>query len=146
MFTSILVPVDGSEHAQKALEVACQLAQRDDAVLHVLHIPEELTHEATLVWGLGAMAIEASRQELDDIGRQMVERAAEAARAQGVEQVETHLGKGDPARTILNVAKKLEVDAITMGSRGLSDLKGFIIGSVSHKVTHAAGCTVITVH
>ncbi|WP_346797377.1 universal stress protein [Halomonas sp. Bachu 37] len=146
MFTSILIPVDGSKHAQKALQVACQLARQNDAILHILHIPEELTHDATLVWGLGAIAIEASRQEREDIGSEMVEKAAESARGQGVEQIKTHLGKGDPARTILHMSKKLEVDAITMGTRGLSDLQGFVIGSVSHKVTHAADCTVITVH
>ncbi|MGR2739021.1 universal stress protein [Billgrantia sp. Q4P2] len=151
MYTSILVPVDGSEGAKKALEVACQLASQADATLHILHIPEEFTHETTLVWGIGAIAIEASRQERQeprvrrDIGKQIVDRAAEAARANGVTQVETVIGQGDPARGIVSEARRRGVEAIVMGSRGLSDLRGLVVGSVSHKVSHVAECTVITV-
>ncbi|MDY7116953.1 universal stress protein [Halomonas sp. SSL-5] len=145
MYTSILVPVDGSEHAQKALAVACQLARQDGSILHLLHIPEELSHETTLVWGIGAIAIEASREEREDAGRQVISRAAEAAREQGATQVETVIAQGDPARAILSESRKRGVDAIVMGSRGLSDLKGFVVGSVSHKVAHTAECTVITV-
>ncbi len=146
MFTSILVPVDGSKHAQKALSVACQLARQEAAcTLHLLHIPEELAHETTLVWGIGAIAIEASREEREDAGKQVISRAAEAAREQGATNIETVVGQGDPARTILSEARKRGIDAIVMGSRGLSDLQGFVVGSVSHKVSHAAECTVITV-
>lgn len=146
MFKSILIPVDGSENAQKALSVACQLARQEDgATLYLVHIPEELSHETTLVWGIGAIAIEASRDERESVGQQVVSRAAEAARAQGVDSVETIIGRGDPARTILSEARKRSVDAIVMGSRGLSDLQGFVVGSVSHKVAHAAECSVITV-
>ncbi|MBZ0330594.1 universal stress protein [Halomonas sp. ANAO-440] len=145
MFNTILVPVDGSENAKKALSVACQLANQADATLHILHIPEELSHETTLVWGIGAIAIEASRQERDDIGQQVVEKAAQAARDKGVTKVETAIGRGDPARSIVSEAKTRGVEAIIMGSRGLSDLRGLVVGSVSHKVSHAAECTVITV-
>ncbi|MFQ3786791.1 universal stress protein [Halomonas sp. A29] len=145
MFDSILVPVDGSEGAKKALDVACQLANQSAATLHILHIPEELAHETTLVWGIGAIAIEASRQEREDIGKQVVDKAAEAARAKGVTQIETVIGQGDPARTIVSEARRRSVEAIVMGSRGLSDLRGLVVGSVSHKVSHVAECTVITV-
>lgn len=60
-------------------------------------------------------------------------------------QIEQELTQGDPVRVILDTAKKRDVDAIVMGSRGLSDLGGVVIGSVSHKVSHAAKCRVITV-
>jgi nucleotide-binding universal stress UspA family protein len=42
-------------------------------------------------------------------------------------------------------ADKLGVDAIIMGSSGMSDLKGLVIGSISHKVMHTANCRVILV-
>ncbi|MCE8015869.1 universal stress protein [Halomonas sp. MCCC 1A17488] len=145
MYQSILVPVDGSEGAKKALDVACQLASQADTTLHILHIPEELSHETTLVWGIGAIAIEASRQEREEIGRQVVDKAAEAARAKGIQHIETVVGQGDPARTIVSEARRRGVEAIVMGSRGLSDLRGLVVGSVSHKVSHVAECTVITV-
>jgi len=146
MFRSLLVPVDGSEHAKKALSVACQFARQEGVTLHLLHIPEELAHETTLVWGIGAIAVEAPREEREAIGKQVVDKAAEAARELGATTLETVIGQGDPARTIISEARRRDVDAIVMGSRGLSDLKGLVVGSVSHKVSHAADCTVITVH
>ena len=145
MFHSILVPVDGSEGAKKALDVACQLASQANVTLHILNVPEELAHETMLVWGIGAIAIEASNQERENISQQVIAKAAEAARAKGISQVETVIAQGDPARTIVNEAKRRGVEAIVMGSRGLSNLRGLVVGSVSHKVSHIADCTVITV-
>lgn len=145
MYRSILVPVDGSEHAQKALGVACRLLEREGGTLHLVHIPEPLPHETALVWGIGAIPLEATMEERAKVGQQVVDRAAEAARQQGVERVETSLQRGEPARAILKEAETRGVEAIVMGSRGLGDLKGLVVGSVSHKVAHTADCTVITV-
>jgi nucleotide-binding universal stress UspA family protein len=55
------------------------------------------------------------------------------------------LADGDPAQSILHLAKERGVDTIVMGSRGLSDIKGLFVGSVSHKINHLAECTCITV-
>ncbi|MBF7051866.1 universal stress protein [Halomonas sp. KAO] len=145
MYTSILVPVDGSKHAQQALAVACQLAQQNETRLILLHIPEKLAHDTLLVWGIGAVDLKATDEELEAAGRKIVERAEQAARDAGISNVETQIIQGDPARAILSESHKRGVDAIVMGSRGLSDLKGFVVGSVSHKVAHAAECSVITV-
>ncbi|MDX1464230.1 MAG: universal stress protein [Halomonas sp.] len=145
MFHSILVPIDGSVHAKKALSVACQLALQKGAALILLHIPEKLAHETLLVWGIGAVDLKASEEELEAAGRKVVDRAEQAARDAGISHVETMITQGDPTRTILDEARRRDVDAIVMGSRGLGDLKGLMIGSVSHKVGHAADCTVITV-
>ncbi|MYL22570.1 universal stress protein [Halomonas alkaliantarctica] len=145
MYQKILVPVDGSENAQHALEVACQLAKEQDTALVILHVPEILTHEATLAWGIGTTAIDASRDELEKLGEKVIEHASNAAKERGISHLETVVEQGDPARTIIDQAKQHGVDAIVIGSRGLSDLKGLVVGSVSHKVSHSAPCRVITV-
>ncbi|WP_192036326.1 universal stress protein [Halomonas sp. YLGW01] len=146
MFKSIMVPVDGSEHARKALEVACRLIKDSDATLHILHIPEVLAHETTLIWGIGAVPLEAPKDVLEKNGRELIDRAAREATALGARRVDTTLAQGEPSRTILEQAKRLGVGAIVMGSRGLGDFSSLVIGGVSHKVSHAAECTVITVH
>ena len=146
MFKSVMVPVDGSEHARKALEVACQLIRDSDTTLHILHIPEALAHETTLIWGLGAVTLETTSNELEKYGRDLIDRASREAIALGAKHVDTTLAQGEPSRTILEQAKRLGVDAIVMGSRGLGDFSSLVIGGVSHKVSHAAECTVITVH
>ncbi|OHV09683.1 universal stress protein [Kushneria phosphatilytica] len=53
---------------------------------------------------------------------------------------------GSPAHIIVDEAERLKVDAIVIGSRGLSDFRGLVVGSVSHRVSHTAPCTVISVH
>lgn len=53
--------------------------------------------------------------------------------------------RGEPAEQILETAKRTDVDLIVMATRGLSDIQGLVMGSVAHKVSHAAPCTVVTV-
>ncbi|MDN3556367.1 universal stress protein [Halomonas maura] len=146
MFQSILVPIDGSEHSRLALCVASKLARQEDGQLVLLHVPEALEHEPLLVWGIGAVPLGATLDKREKVGRELLDKAGEEARALGVKDVDTVIGKGNPALSILDEAKQRGVDAIVMGSRGLGDLKGLVVGSVSHKVSHGADCRVITVN
>lgn len=145
MYTRILVPVDGSEHAKQALSVACKLLEENDSTLYLLHVPEALTYSTTLVWGIGAVNAEATLTERAKAGEQLLQLAANSALEQGAHQIEELLTQGDPVRVILDTANALGVDTIVLGSRGLSDLGSVVIGSVSHKVSHSAKCRVITV-
>jgi nucleotide-binding universal stress UspA family protein len=146
MFSNILVAVDGSDHATKALDVACELAQRYGARLIILsvyrhHSPLDSTH--TLVQG--SDAIEPPDVTLGRLAHEIVDAAVVRARANGAPAVEGLVRRGPPARTIVEVAKERGADAIAMGSRGLGDVGGFLLGSVSHKVSSLAECTCITV-
>lgn len=144
MYTRILVPIDGSEHAKQALSVACKLLD-EHATLYLLHVPEALSYTTTLVWGIGAINAEATLAEREKAGEQLLQQAVKSAREQGATQTEELLTQGDPVRMILDTANAFEIDTIVLGSRGLSDLGSVVIGSVSHKVSHLAKCGVITV-
>ncbi|MCZ7597652.1 MAG: universal stress protein [Gammaproteobacteria bacterium] len=48
----------------------------------------------------------------------------------------TEVTTGDPARGIIDSARSLPADMIVVGSRGLGELSGLLLGSVSHKVSH----------
>ncbi len=63
----------------------------------------------------------------------------------GAKRVETRVEFGDAAPVILATAKECGADLIVLGSRGLSDLRGLMMGSVSHKVANLAEVTVLTV-
>jgi nucleotide-binding universal stress UspA family protein len=56
----------------------------------------------------------------------------------------TVMAVGEPATRILDCAKREKVDLIVQGSRGLSDLKGLLLDSVSHKASQLAGCPCVT--
>ncbi|WP_106476421.1 universal stress protein [Phytohalomonas tamaricis] len=145
MFKSLLVPIDGSDYALKALEVASQMVAAE-GMLYLLTVRELLPplHEH------GAMSVEAaihaaSPEAAEKEGRALLDKAGETIAAYPGE-VQTLIRMGSPARVIVKEADRLGVDAIVMGSRGLSDISGLIVGSVSHKVTHIANCMVISVH
>lgn len=146
MFKTILVPIDGSEYARNALEVACQLADGPNSQLLLLHIPEELAHEPMLVWGVIAVPADAAMARREEVGREILARAEQEAARLNAPATSTIMTHGAPERVILDTASDRNVDAIIMGSRGLGDLTSLVFGSVSHKVSHGAHCRVITVH
>lgn len=146
MWNSILVAVDGSDHAIKALDAAADLAKRYDADLAVLsvyrhHSPLESSHSLVK----GRDEIETPDAVLSRLARENVDAAVRRAEGHGVKVGKGLVKRGPPARTIVEVAKDLRADAIVLGSRGLGDLEGHLLGSVSHKVVSLADCTCITV-
>lgn len=145
MISNILIPVDGSEHSQKALHLGCDLAKKYGAAVHLMHITESPIRDQTMVLGGAAVTLHASPEELKRAGSKAVEFAEEYARNHGVKEITTEVAGGSPAHRIVESAKEIHADMIVMGSRGLSDLAGLLVGSVSHKVTHMAPCTCITV-
>lgn len=145
MIDSILVPVDGSEGSRKALDIGCALAERFDADLSLLHVVQPSASERTLVLGGAAITIHCSADELQDIGDRVLDAASRRARSRGVSPRRAVRLNGDPAQQIIEFAANHGMDAIVMGSRGLGDLGGLLLGSVSHKVSHLAKCTCMTV-
>jgi nucleotide-binding universal stress UspA family protein len=79
------------------------------------------------------------------VGDGVISHARARAGAKGAQSVQPLLEDGDPADTILRLAKGLHVDMIFLGSRGLGNVKGLLMGSVSHKVAHLAECTCVSV-
>lgn len=156
MFTTILVATDGSDHAHNAVELASDLAEKYGArmvLLHVIHerVSESLQRMAEVEYGAEAAAFGQSNHKaalyeaLQDLGRRILEQAEQVARRKGVRKVSKLIEEGDAVKQILECAKREQVDLIVLGSRGLSDLKGLLQGSVSHKVSQLAECTCVTV-
>ena len=81
----------------------------------------------------------------ETMGKHLMASAKKKLGDRKIDSVQVLLAEGDPAETITGLAKDRKVDAIVIGSRGLSDIKGLFLGSVSHKVGHLAECTCITV-
>ncbi len=149
MVKIILVPTDGSEHADKAVAFAADIAQKYGAQVSLLHVmsdlgsgrvPEELRGLARLEH------VEITERDIrQSAANELLRRAERRAREHGAARVESVIEHGDPTRRILDCAEAREADLIVMGSRGLGDLRGLLMGSVSHKVGHLAKCTCVTV-
>ncbi len=127
----VLIAVDGSNHVRRALSTAAELAAALDDTLIVVTVdePGPLKGEVAEF----ARAEDLSRQEVVE---RIVRSASEVARAAGVKKIETDSASGDPVDGILAMAEKHKADVIVLGARGLSNLQGLVLGSVSHKVMH----------
>jgi nucleotide-binding universal stress UspA family protein len=173
MLKKLLVPVDGSPQSVKAVKLATDLASRYDAeivLLHVLlrgHMPDGLKRALNVEVGRTrphsnnmdlviipqeimarvdrAGETQLSLAELQLVGKYVLSNVETICKDAGVTRVTRRVEEGDPARLIVSVAEEVKPDMIVMGSRGLSNLKGILIGSVSHKVSQLAKCTCVTV-
>jgi nucleotide-binding universal stress UspA family protein len=142
LISKILVGYDGSKAGDKALEYAIGIAKSFNAKLYILHVIEEgkiaIAPDSTMYPSL----IETMEKQ----GRDLLNKALENAKNAGVD-AEALLEVGtDAAETIINVANRLNVDIIIVGSRGLKGLTRFLLGSVSEKVVRYANKPVLVVH
>lgn len=149
MTKTILVPVDGSDNAERAVSVAADLARRYDARLIALHvmrddasdrIPPELRDYERL-----EHAPLTERSMLESQSDQILRHAEMRAREKEGVKIETVPRQGDAAAIILEVAKDSDADLIVMGCRGLGTLKGVLFGSVSQKVSQLCACNCMIV-
>ena len=146
MFKNILCAVDGSEHALKAAELAADLAKQYGASLTFLTVSKELKMTPEVKRFMQIEHLTGSPQYvLDEMTDRVLADAKAAAKARGLTGVKSEVKTGNPARAIVAYADRTKADAIVMGGRGLGDIGGALLGSVSHKVSSLSKCTCITV-
>jgi len=148
--TKILVAIDGSDHAWKALDLAIEIVKGREAQLIALHVVEfeplpDALREFARAEHIPLEEETARYHSSIGFGDALAQRAARVARERGLTAVTPRSAEGRPANTILEVARDEKVDMIVLGSRGLSEPKALFLGSVSHKVANLAECTCVTV-
>lgn len=147
MAKRIIVPVDGSRHALRALDVAVDLAAQRGHRICLLHVvPSGGIPQGMEQWAAIENVHDSPRWLYDEGVAQNVLTAAEDRIADKSSlQVERVVDRGDPAKCIIAFSKAGDVAMVVMGCRGLSDFAGLVLGSVAHKVSHGAKCPVVTV-
>jgi nucleotide-binding universal stress UspA family protein len=144
MFRRILVPYDGSQGAERALYKAIELTRLCGAELILLTI---YRHHSLLEASFSMVRPETPGN-MDDIMRghasDVVDYAKQVVLDAGITP-RAFVKAGQPSRGIVAFAAEHEVDLIVMGSRGLGSIEGYLLGSVSHKVTGLATCPVMVV-
>ena len=142
MFTHRLAPIDGSKNAVAARDTAVQLSALSGAKLTILTV---YRHHSMLEASFSMVRPEEPGN-MDDILRGHAEEVAGIAKTRAIEMGATgaraFVRNGPVARSIVAFASQQGVDLIVLGGRGLGSVEGYLLGSVSHKVTGLAECPV----
>lgn len=146
MIKKILVAADASAAANRAVIMAAYLASKHDAELLILHVIREMQLPAVMK---KAPELEQFNHKREDILRQVADtiltEASDLARKEGVNKIQTAIGSGDPASSVVGFAKRRGIDTIVVGTRGLGKMKGLLMGSVSRKIADNAQANCIIV-
>ncbi|XPV67507.1 MAG: universal stress protein [Halarcobacter sp.] len=150
MFKKILVPTDGSQQANKALKVACEMAINNDAQISILSV---FRHHSFIEGSLSMLPrqIDDKAYNLEDAlgeySKEIVGEAKEIALNYGVkkENVKGFVRIGPVTKEILEFVKDKDIEIVIIGKQGKGDLSGYLLGGVSHKVAGLADIPVLVV-
>lgn len=147
MLKHILIPLDGSDIAEKALPYAEQIIQPPNTItlLTALDVPD---YPATLFYPAGIATYELNKETMEEQiipqARDYLEKIKKSLQENGFTvQIKTVIG--EPASTIVKEAIELQVDAIVMSTHGRSGISRWLFGSVAIKVLGLSCCPVFVV-
>ncbi|GFE65505.1 universal stress protein [Litoreibacter roseus] len=147
MFKKIIVGLDGSEKAETATRIACDLAQKYGSEVTLMHVPHAETAAFVVgaVPGYHAAITKPSFAEIEKAGQKVLDHAREIAADAGCKTVKTHMPHGDAATEILAHAEDIGADLIVTGRRGLNSISSLVLGSTTQRINHLAKCACLSV-
>ena len=147
MYEKILVPTDGSDTAENAVEHALDIAEKYGAEVHALYVVDV----DSMSLSLGAEQVDRLQQgqfdEMEEVKSKAEEATgyvADAARVHGLEAVE-HIAGGQPHRVVAEYAEDHDIDLVVMGSHGRSGVKRALLGSVTERTLRSTDVPVLVV-
>ena len=160
--TKILVPVDYSDHSDRALQWGASLAEKYGARLLLLHVISRASEDLSgrgaggastwLPFALDNPSVYRTPGAQEEVmSVDLVEMAQSALKDLAIAKLNENLsvsatvGVGKPAEEILRVAQDEAVDLIVMGTHGRAGLRHVLVGSVAETVMRIAPCPVFTV-
>ena len=143
MFTKIVVGVDGSDSAARAIAIAAGLSQTHGAQLVLVHVVQ-LSAIADQVLKISATEHlkENPKTIMEKLSQEVLDKARKVATDNGADEakIATVTSDGNQAKQIIQVAKRRKADLIVLGSRGRGRMEGLLLGSVSQKIAALAPC------
>lgn len=152
-YSSILVPLDGSEYSKRALDEAIEISKRLDSEIELLTVVTTSAANPPGIALAGAVKGKGPTKAIDEFAKKAVSEAqgfiqecAAYCQNKGV-KASYKVVSESPAKAILDNAKRNNNDLIVMGSQGLRGIKKIkVLGSVSRQVLENASCPVVIVH
>jgi nucleotide-binding universal stress UspA family protein len=136
----VLAAIDGSLHADHAVDYAIRLAANGTQIeVVLLNVQPEI-----LAWQTHGLAQETMLARREQEGQRAAQVAGKRLKAAGV-RFELRIESGEAAETIARVALEHRSDMIVLGTRGMGAIANLVIGSVAYKVVHLANVPVTLV-
>jgi nucleotide-binding universal stress UspA family protein len=154
LFENLLVPLDGSEHSLRALDLAMQIAKESKGKLTLIHVysvsvrpvilPEPAALTPSSVSIVTAEEISKVAEANRVAGEHILTDGKHKAAAENV-PVETMLREGQIVQEIVRASKEGKFDLIVIGARGMSKIRELLSGSVTDGVIRHSSCPVLVV-
>ena len=151
MFTRILVPLDGSELAERALPLAQGMTQSSSATIHIVQVVSRLPEAEAGRTGDSIHVAELERDAARRLvearitrGKEYVDRVAAQLKKAGIE-VATALLEGGASENIVNYTREHSIDLVVMSTHGFGGLKRLFLGSVTDRVVRSCEVPVLVV-
>lgn len=145
MLSKLLVPLDGSELAERSLDPALSIARRSAGQIILLSVPIYRMVLAPGTAGLGQVLPDDSlHYEGQDHAMNYLERIKEARQGPDL-AIQTVVMEGDVAGNIVDLAANEEVDLIVMTTHGYSGFTRWMMGSITERVLRQAPCPVLVI-
>lgn len=149
MIKKILVPIDGSEHSDRALNYALDLAEKYSAEIQLVTVAQSVVSTGPMFLTqpmLPPTSTSIYVKEIEAAHKKMLSETLKKAKENKPKiKISKKLVNGRPADKIVKIANEGNFDLIVMGSRGAGGIKEFFLGSVSDRVADEARCPVLLV-
>ncbi len=142
---NILVPTDFSEHSDKALKQALDIARQNKARLHLLHVVQPEIPRCAADWCLSDEAMRQMERDLAAGAQQNLQKQLAKFPETREVDVVTAVRTGIPPDEIVKKQQEEKIDLIVIGPLGRTGIARFLVGSVTKNVVKEAKCPVLVV-
>ena len=129
MFNTICLALDGSENSKKAIPVAAELAEKEDADIVIAHVVEMVAGKGGIVpIHIEDEIVDELKAEADELEKRGIKTKVEVV----------HNVMGGPAHCIVDIADRNDADMIVTGTRGHNPIASLLLGSVAERLIQIA--------
>lgn len=137
-----LAPFDLSQHSERALAHAVELAREAGAHLDIVHIVDY--RPLSSIYGAVGAAVPDAVPDIESSLVEEMKQVADRVRAEGIDAT-AHVEHGPPAAYIIDAVAQRDIDLIVQASHGRTGMKRFLLGSTAERVLREAACPVLTI-
>jgi universal stress protein A len=141
----ILVPTDFSEHSDKALKEALDIAEKYNSKIYLLHVIDKQVQQCAVDYCLSNADVEKLETDSVNWSSEMLKKEISKFDKTDSMEIELDIKKGDPFNEIVKEQKDKKIDLVVMSSFGRTGLKKYMLGSVADKVIRNATSQVLMV-